>query len=176
MPSAQQHIETENADAAAVPRSRVPLDENVARARAIADAQRLANEATPAPARMAAGDRQPFGAQEQQLAHPPIPGFRLYWFNDTPGRIGRAKRAGYEHVLDVDTGEPLNRVVDRTERGAAQKGYLMKIPVQWYYEDMAAAQETRDRNMQSIKEGRHGANVGQNQYVPKQGIVIDERR
>jgi len=175
MPSAQQHIETEKADAAALEgRSRVPLDENVARARAIADAQRLAATATPAP--MASGDRQPFGSQEQQLAHPPIPGFRLYWFNDTPGRIGRAKKAGYEHVLDQDTGEPLHRNVGKGERGGGQNAYLMKIPQQWYWEDMAAAQAQRERTLRDIKEGRHGANVGQNQYVPKQGIHIDERR
>jgi hypothetical protein len=47
-------------------------------------------------------ERQPFGVLEQELAYPPRPGFRRYWFNDRPGRIRRALRAGYAHVVDPD--------------------------------------------------------------------------
>lgn len=168
----------------AAPRGRVPLDENAAKAAAIADAREMATHGTAAPAprtmplrpRSGPVDRQPFGTQEQQLAHAPIPGFRLYWFNDSPGRIARAKRAGYEHVLDDSTGSPLCRNVGRGEGGGGQNGYLMKIPVEWYHEDMTAAQEKRDRDMRDIRAGRHGASAAENQYVPAAGIRIEDRR
>ena len=120
------------------------------------------------------GDRQPFGAAEQQLAYPPIDGFRLYWFNDVPGRVERAKLAGYEHVQE--NGQPVARNVGRGEGGGGIKAYLMKIPLEWYEEDSRAAQSLRDDNLRAIKEGRYGAATGQNQYVPSSGIKIDERR
>lgn len=107
--------------------------------------------------------RKPFGAQEQQLAWPEIPGFRLYWFNDTPGRIARAKEAGYEHVLDPLTGEPVRRNVGRGEGSqAGLTGYLMKIPVEWYQEDRAAADAALEQRLRDIREGR---GQGENQYV-----------
>ncbi len=116
-------------------------------------------------------ERKPFGSLEQNLAWPPIPGFRLYWFTDKPGRIARAKEAGYEHVLGAD-GSPVHRVVGRGENGGGEQGYLMKIPVEWYIEDMQAGQAERDRRLAEIREGRMGASAQQNQYVPKTGIHI----
>lgn len=168
----------EKADAAAAGgMQREPLDPVAARAMAIAQAQALAAEGREAvPFGGAGRERQPFGTQEQQLAFPPIPGFRLYWFNETPGRIARAKRAGYDHVLDEETGEPIRRVVDRGEQGRGLNAYLMKIPREWYDADMQAAQEARERTLRDIKDGRHGANPGQNQYVPASGIRIEDRR
>jgi hypothetical protein len=161
---------------AVISRARVPLDENAARAKAIADAQTMAREAQEAtlPRRMV-GDRVAFGQAEQTLAHEPIPDFRLYWFNDTPGRVVRAIRAGYTHVL-TDDGQPLQRCVDTRGGGGGINAYLMKIPLVWYYEDMAAAQKERDQRLADIKEGRFGANPGQNQYVPKTGIIVADQR
>lgn len=111
----------------------------------------------------AARTRKPFGAQEQQLAWPEIPGYRLYWFNDTPGRIARAKEAGYEHVLDPTSGQPVSRNVGRGEGSqAGLTGYLMKIPQQWYQEDSAASQAALEQRLRDIREGR---GQGENQYV-----------
>ena len=50
-----------------------------------------------APSRQTPADgreRVPFGGSEQRLAYPARDGFRNYWFNDIPGRIRRAERAG----------------------------------------------------------------------------------
>lgn len=108
-------------------------------------------------------ERVPFGAQEQQLAYPDIPGYRLYWFNDTPGRIARAKKAGYEHVCTEGTDAPIQRNVGRGE--GAQNGltaYLMKIPRQWYEEDAKSSQDDLDRRLRDIREGR---GQGENTYT-----------
>lgn len=114
-------------------------------------------------------NRKPFGSQEQQLAWPPIPGFRLYWFNDTPGRVARAKEAGYEHVLDPASGEPVKRNVGRGEGSqAGLTAYLMKIPIEWYQEDTAAAQAALETRLRDIREGR---GQGENQYVTSRHSV-----
>ena len=47
-------------------------------------------------------NRKPFGSMQLKLAHEIRPGFHGHWFNDTPGRIGRAQEAGYEHVKSLD--------------------------------------------------------------------------
>ena len=183
--SVQSKIETEINEAEALVRSgreRTPLNEAAQQAelqRRIAAAQAMAREgieAPPGPGLPLQGrEREPFGMMEQTLAHPPIPGYRLYWANDTPGRIARFKRAGYEHVLD-DTGAPLQRCVDVRGGGGGVNAYLMKIPLQWYWDDMAAQQAQRDRTIGDIKSGRFGANPGQNQYVPQNGIQIQDQR
>ena len=152
---------------------RVPLDENAARI--AAEAPPPPPVADDKPARNLTA-RQPFGMHEQNLAWPPIPGYRLYWFNDLPGRIARAKRAGYEHVISDDTGEPVARNVGKQDGGSGMNAYLMRIPEEWYREDMANAQESRERILREIKEGRYGDKPGQNQYVPGQGINIGDRR
>jgi len=118
--------------------------------------------------------RQPFGAQEQQLAWAPEPGFRLYWFSDTPGRVARAKRAGYVHVIDPDTGEPACRITDKAD-GRGRSSYLMKIPSQWYQQDMATQAAQLGRRLDDIKSGRTGPGAEDNRYVPKQGITITGR-
>lgn len=134
-------------------------------------AQEMAAEGTEA-RRPAPPTRQPFGAAEQQLAYPPIEGFRLYWFNDTPGRIDRAQRAGYAFVQD-GRGENVSRNVGRGEQGGGQRAYLMKIPQQWYWEDMAKAEDELDQRLRAIRDGRHNLQPGSNQYVPSAGIKIE---
>jgi hypothetical protein len=44
--------------------------------------------------------RKPFGSMSLKLDYPQRDGFHRHWFNDIPGRIGRAQEAGYEHVKD----------------------------------------------------------------------------
>lgn len=118
-------------------------------------------------------ERVPFGEAEMTLAVPPQPGYRLYWFNDTPGRIQRAKLAGYEHVIDPETGDPVQQIVGKGETGRGQNAYLMRIPLKWYSEDMARQQAELDRRLSDIKQGRKGSDVTvESGYVPSQGIHI----
>lgn len=105
---------------------------------------------------MAARERVPFGNAHQRLYWASRPGYRRYWFNDTAGRIGLAKRAGYEHVIDPDTGAPAVRVVGTDRGGKDMNGYLMEIPIQWYWDDMQVAQDQRDRDLNQIKSGLYG--------------------
>jgi hypothetical protein len=119
-------------------------------------------------------ERKPFGNLDQKLYWPPIPGYRLYWFNDEPGAIRRAKEAGYDHVLDPDTAEPVNRVVDRSN-GRGRSAYLMKIPREWYEEDMAKQAAELDSRLHDIKTGKAGPGADENRYVPQQGIRITGR-
>lgn len=116
-------------------------------------------------------ERKPFGALEQRMVAPERPGYRRYWFNDEPGRIIRAKEAGYEHV--EEDGKPIQRVVGRSENSHGLIAYLMEIPKAWYDEDMAAQQADRDAKMREIKEGKLGSSAGDNRYVPSQGIKVE---
>ena len=122
-----------------------------------------------------ASERVPFGAMEQVMAVPPMPGFRLYWFIDAPGRIARAKKAGYEHVTDDSSGEPMALVSGRNDGGSAQKSYLMKIPQQWYEEDQRAQKAALDAKLAEIKQGRGGSGDLENRYIPRQGITVETR-
>lgn len=162
---------------------REPLDPVAAAA--VHEARRMAEEEAERNSpglrsRLAMNDRQPFGAGEQTLGYPDIPGYRLYWFSDTPGRIQRAKRAGYEHVLEEGT--PVTRIVGQGAQGSGGvQGFLMMIPMEWYKDDVAAANDAQRRKMEDIKYGRllqPAGTDGQLQYVPTQrgGIKIDERR
>jgi hypothetical protein len=119
-------------------------------------------------------NREPFGDAELQLAFPARPGFRNYWFNDTPGRIARAKRAGYAHVIDPETQEPVCRVVDTVD-GKGRNGYLMEIPIEWYQADMGASAERLERRLNDIRNGRAGPGAEDNRYIPRQGITIKGR-
>lgn len=99
--------------------------------------------------------RVPFGTKQQRLDNTPIPGFQCYWVNDVPGRVDKAKRAGYEHVTD-DQGNPVVEIVGVAPAGGPLKAYRMKLPVEFYLEDMEAKEAPRaqlDQDMrQSIKD------------------------
>lgn len=95
--------------------------------------------------------RRPFGSATQRLYHPTIPGFRTYWFNDEPGRIRQAEDAGYEHV--EEDGKPIMQVVGVNRAGGPLIGYLMKIPMEWFLEDNAAAQARVDLVDRAIRRG-----------------------
>ena len=123
--------------------------------------------------RSEAQERKPFGSMEQILAYPPRPGYRRYWFNDVPGRISRAKEAGYTHVIDRN-GNPVSRITDKAD-GRGRASYLMEYPMKWYQEDMARqARELSDR-LNDIRTGRAGPGAADNRYIPQQGIRIEGR-
>lgn len=100
--------------------------------------------------------RVPFGSSQQRLTYPSRPGFYRYWFRDDPGRIMRAKAAGYEHVLDEATGEPISRNGGATETGKGLDMFLMEQPMLFHEEDMALAQKPVDEIDRAIREGAIG--------------------
>ncbi len=186
--SVQNRLREEGAD-----REQVALEARVAAARAAEGGQRtpmldpaaaaaaerarkMAVEAQEAPDPVAPRpSRRPFGAQEQTLAWPSIPGFRLYWFNDVPGRIDRAQEAGYAHVTD-DQGANVKRVTGKGENGHGLQSFLMKIPEGWYMDDQRAVQTAESEKLRDIREGRSAEDRDGAQYVPRRGIKIAAER
>lgn len=115
--------------------------------------------------------RIPFGASGRRLpSHKKRPGFHYHIFNDHPGRIEAALRAGYKHVTD-EKGRPISTVVGVSQFGDAQTGYLMEIPEEWFRADMAAAQKEVDEVDQVILGGKVGAKEGHGRYAA--GIKVD---
>ncbi len=91
-------------------------------------------------------DASPFGAFDQKLAFPPIEGYKQHWFNDKPGRVDIALRAGWTHVNDND-GKPRVIVVD----SGGQKAYLLKIPEQFWAEDQARQEAKAQAALSAVK-------------------------
>jgi hypothetical protein len=127
--------------------------------------------------------RRPFGINENKFDFPERPGFHNHIFNDLPGRVERAKEAGYAHVLDKE-GKPVKLIVDKGSDGRGMNGYLMEIPREWYEEDMALVQRESDKVDQAILRGRRPARndselqgaeaeaSADHSYIPKSGIRI----
>lgn len=132
------------------------------------DANAPAAPATDLPQRPA---RKPFGSFSLKLDYPQREGFHRHWFNDIPGRVDRAKEAGYEHVKNLE-GRPVSRTVGTAEGGGALTAFLMEIPEEWYQEDMAKEQQIIDDKEAAMKRGVADGPEGEGQYVPKQGIKI----
>lgn len=103
-------------------------------------------------------ERVPFGAFEQVLAYPQRPGYRRYWANDTPGRIQRFKSAGYGHVIDDVSGEPVSRITD-VANGRGRASYLMETPMRWYQQDMGKQAAALQRRLDDIRNGKAGQDV-----------------
>lgn len=124
--------------------------------------------------------RQPFGEARLKLQAPPRPGFRRYWFNDVPGRVPEALRAGYSFVKEG--GRNIRNVVGRARNGNAQVAYLMEIPMDWFAQDIRRQQAKVDDIDAAIKGGQLGSEPGKltkdgdNRYVPKDAIKYDPRR
>lgn len=116
-------------------------------------------------------ERKPFGNQEQVLAYPNREGYRRYWFNDIPGRVQRARDAGYAHVLDDQDGKPVSRITDKAD-GRGRASYLMEIPMKWYQQDMARQDAELERRLHDIRNGAAGPGAEDNRYVPKEGISV----
>lgn len=91
-------------------------------------------------------ESQPFGAFDRKLAFPPIQGYKQHWFNDKPGRVDIALRAGWAYVNDKD-GKPKSIIVD----SGGLKAYLLKIPEQFWAEDQARQQAKADAALAAVK-------------------------
>jgi hypothetical protein len=104
-----------------------------------------------------------FGEVNQRLPSKKRRGFHRHVFNDYPGRIAQAERAGYKHVTD-ERGAPIVSVVGTSQFGGPLNGYLMEIPEEWFRKDMAAAQAELDEIDQEIRGGRVGKKEGDGRY------------
>jgi len=98
--------------------------------------------------------RKPFGTWDQKLTYPSREGFHRHWFNDEPGRIIRARDAGYEQVHDED-GRPVSTVVGIGRGGQPLVAFLMEVPEEYYREDMAAQEMVVHDLMTQIGRGEH---------------------
>lgn len=120
--------------------------------------------------------RQPFGSLSQKLAYEDRPGYHRHWFNDVPGRLEDAEKAGYKFVEDKE-GRKVSRPVGPSETGTALIAYLMEIPEEWYNEDMAAQQVQVNKFDAAMRRGNVEGTVGQDgRYIPRQGITVKDSR
>ena len=115
-------------------------------------------------------ERIPFGTPLRTFDIPEDDGYQYRVFNDNwrkePGRIQRAKNAGYEIVPDKD---PYN--VGTNEDGSVIKGILMRLPKELYDEDQAVKQKEVDKVDEAIMKGTLEAKPGDKRYIPD-GIKI----
>src|SRR5262245_51066143 len=110
--------------------------------------------------------RVPFGGSEFKMTLEPKLGFHRHWFNDRPGRVDRAKLAGYEHVLN-SAGQPVSMIVDTQPGiGGGMLAYAMEIPEELWLEDMKAQQKKIDDNEAVIKQGLLNHKPGDGRYIP----------
>lgn len=117
-------------------------------------------------------DRVPFGTPQRLFSCPENDGFHYRVFNDQwakePGRIQRAKKAGYEIVKDTGS-----YPVGTNDDGSPIKGILMRIPQEMYDSDQAVKQLEVDKVDEQIKSGTLEQNQNDNRYSPA-GIRITE--
>lgn len=125
--------------------------------------------------------RKPFGAFMQKLARPMRPGYHRHWFNDDPGWILQAKKAGYTFVKDHSTGRPEEMVVGtRRDGGGALKAFLMEIPQQLWEADHKETHKRADQIEAAIRrsqviaktEGDASEDAG-GFYVPGRGSKVE---
>lgn len=114
--------------------------------------------------------RIPFGAGNKRLPDAKRRGFHRHVFNDVPGRIAQALRAGYKHVED-ESGGHISSVVGTSPLGGPLHGYLMEIPEQWFHADMARNASQVDEVDEAIRGGSIGAKEGDGRYGS--GIKIE---
>lgn len=99
--------------------------------------------------------QMPFGSFDRKLAFPPIEGYAQHWFNDKPGRIDMALRAGWTHVADVG-GKPRYLIGS----GDGMRMYLLKIPQQFRDEDAAREQAKAATALNAVKKKPTGQTAG----------------
>lgn len=102
--------------------------------------------------------RVPLGVQQQRLGARVPDGMVGRWVNDTPGRIDRARQAGYEFINEdgrtaAERESCRSEIVGTAREGGPLRAYLMAIPRQFYEEDQAAKQEPLDRFEEDLRRG-----------------------
>lgn len=91
-------------------------------------------------------------------------GYFYYWALDKKGMIEQMKAAYYEHVKD-DRGEELS-----VPAGNGETHYAMKIPQEYYDEDMA-----RQQKLNIDATAKQAQALGEDEYVPQGRESVAER-
>ena len=101
--------------------------------------------------------RVPLGAPLPRLHADHRPGYVRRFINDTPGRLDRAKQAGYANV--EEDGETRKVLVGTTEQGGPLYAYLMEQEEGFYNEDQAAKEAQNSLVDEAIRRGGHAPAV-----------------
>jgi hypothetical protein len=139
------------------------------------------------------GDFVPFDTPHARLSHPNLPGYHCHWFSDTPGRIPRAQRAGYQFVtkeevpffgdrpndpsVREDLGNQVRTVVDKYDNGEGIWGVLMKIPLDVYNHQQQGRQARElEKLVATTRKGQEKDVPGKDELYPTgTGIKVGPR-
>lgn len=102
---------------------------------------------------------RPVGIYGQKLAYPERRGYKRHWFNDSPGRIEDALRAGWAFVKGID-GKSVSRNVDRGVQNRGVMGYIMEIPFEIWEDAMKARNAEATKRMAVLKANPFKAEAG----------------
>lgn len=120
-----------------------------------------------------------------------IPGYVMRWFNDTPGRIDRARTGYWEFVRqsevslsesnkvlerNSDVGDKIRAIVGVTDQNEPLYAYLMKLKKEWFDEDQQdAATAIRKSEAEMLRNGGLNTDRIAEKYLPdqrKQALVM----
>jgi hypothetical protein len=113
--------------------------------------------------------RIPMGTLSARLRLDPRPGFYRRWLNDVPGRIERAKAAGYTFIMGRD-GQPKSAPAGTLEQGGGMRAYAMELPMHLREEDLEAKSAKNDEVDRALNRGSLNAQPDDKTYVPDTGI------
>jgi hypothetical protein len=126
--------------------------------------------------------RKPFGVPRSKLTiAKQDPAFHYRWILDAPGRLQEAIEGDYTFVTPEEVGREdtkENKVYVRggsNVDGSEQRQYLMKIPREFHEEDSKVSQAYLDEIDAAIKGGKVNQTLGDNRYVPENGISIKRK-
>lgn len=123
--------------------------------------------------------RRPFGVPQSKLSiAKQLDGYHYRWINDSPGRIAQALEGAYVFATPDEVGrEARNGETDKVRElagtnkdGSAMYAYLMRLPLEFYYEDKQASTAYLDDIDTAIKGGRINQTAADKRYVPLNGI------
>ena len=114
----------------------------------------------------------------------PIPGYRLYWFNDIGPRIAQAKQSGWELVNrdevilnenlvpgNNDLGTAVSKVVN-PNLNPPTRAFLMKKPNWLDQQHQAEREQVHQRTESALKAGTLGARPENRQYTAQAGSSL----
>ena len=102
--------------------------------------------------------------------------FHIHWFNDQDDRINRATNAGYDFVHENESAghvgdrevhgdsSDLNKRVSKVVDKDGTVAYAMKLPMEFYNEDLAEKQAKNDGVDEAVRAGKSGGASIANQY------------
>jgi hypothetical protein len=110
--------------------------------------------------------RIPLGQHVAKLGYALRPGYMRRWVSDLPGRVDRALAAGWSHVKDLKSKQPVRMVVDSSLGQNGRQGFLMEIPEALYDEDQKLKQDSLDEVDNAIYNGNYNQEAGDKRYNP----------